>query len=103
MTRCLSLLLRGDWVACRIAAAATNGFVYVVSGGVLTCVVLGVLSLFILLYRAVIVAVITGIGRPRVDAGLLTGSPDVVRRPSDSRRIATAVAWSSAIPNRDMN
>jgi hypothetical protein len=46
---------------------------------------------------------VTGIGCPFVDAGLFTGAPLSFSRPILSSRIATAVAWSFAIPNLDMN
>ena len=45
----------------------------------------------------------TGIGRPRSFLGLLIGAPDISKRPNDSNRMATAVAWSLAIPNLAMN
>jgi hypothetical protein len=64
---------------------------------------LGVLSFFIAFIAASTAAFGTGIGRPLVRLGLLIGSPVPCNLPSDSNLIATAVAWSFAIPNLDIN
>jgi hypothetical protein len=45
---------------------------------------------------------VTGTGNPFDDAGLSIATPVSFSRPILSSRMATAVAWSFAIPNFDM-